>query len=88
LKFEKIFEIQAHSLPIERLRVSLDNQHLFSAGQDGVFGVFSISDKDPSRKDKEFSQVIHSDEILIEKKERDAIQSEIENYKKQIEISK
>jgi WD40 repeat protein len=55
VKFEKIFEVQAHSLPIERLRVSFDNTHLFSAGQDGVFATFSILDKDPQRKDKEYS---------------------------------
>jgi len=53
--FERIYEVQAHSLPIERLRVSFDNQHLYSAGQDGVFGIFSIVDKDPVKKDKEYS---------------------------------
>jgi WD40 repeat protein len=30
--FERIFEIQAHSLPIERIRISYDNSHLFSVG--------------------------------------------------------
>ena len=43
--FEKIFEVQAHSLPIERLRLSYDNQYLYSAGQDGMLGIFQIMDK-------------------------------------------
>jgi len=30
--FEKIYEVQAHSLPIERLRISYDNKFLFSVG--------------------------------------------------------
>ena len=58
MKWQKISEIQAHSLPIERIRVSHDNQYLYSAGQDGVFGTFTISDKDPNKKDKEFSNQV------------------------------
>ena len=71
LNFERLFEIQAHSLPVERLRVAFDNSYIFSAGQDGVFATFQILDKDPARKDKEYGQVIQSEEILIEKAERD-----------------
>jgi hypothetical protein len=40
------------------MRVAYDNQYLFSAGQDGVFATFQILDKDPSRKEKEYGQVI------------------------------
>jgi len=55
---------------------------LFSAGQDGVFSIFNIQDKDPNRKDKEFNnQVIPSEEILIEKQERDKFQADIEHLK-------
>ena len=88
-KFSKIYEVQAHSLPIERIRISHDNQYLFSAGQDGVFSIFNISDKDPHRKDKEFNnQVIPSEEILIEKQERDKFQADIEHLKEQINVAK
>lgn len=70
--FEKIYEAQAHSLPVERLRISFDNNFLFSSGQDGLFAIFEIKDKDPKlKKDKETSQVIMSEEILIQKTERD-----------------
>ena len=83
-----MFEIQAHSLPIERIRVSHDNNHLFSVGQDGMFGIFQILDKDPKTKDKEFNQVIQSEEILIEKSEQDKKKAEIEHLNNQIEIDR
>jgi hypothetical protein len=52
--FEKIFELQAHSLPIERLRINYENNLLFSVGHDGVLGMFEIKDRDPrQKKDKE-----------------------------------
>jgi hypothetical protein len=66
--FQRIFEVQAHSLPIERLRVSYDNQNVYSAGQDGMLGIFQVIDKDKSKNDKEYV-VTPSDEILIEKQE-------------------
>lgn len=78
----KQFEVQAHSLPVERLRLSFDNQTLFSAGQDGLFCVFEIKDKDPKgKKEKESIQIVYSDEILIPKAERDKFQADIEHLK-------
>ena len=84
LPFERVLEVQAHSLPIERLRLSYDNKYLFSAGQDGVFGIFSLTDSEK----KDMSQIHQSDEILIEKQERDKFQADIEHLKNQIEIEK
>lgn len=84
LPFERVLEVQAHSLPIERLRLSYDNKFLFSAGQDGVFGIFSLSDSEK----KDISQINQSDEILIEKQERDKFQADIEHLKNNIEIEK
>ena len=40
--FEKMYEVQAHSLPVERLRISYDNKYLFSVAQDGVLAMFEI----------------------------------------------
>jgi hypothetical protein len=86
--FERIFEIQAHSLPIEKLRLSFDNQFLYSAGQDGMFGIFHVIDKDQVKKDKEYTQLQVSEEILIEKSEQDKKKAEIEHLQNQIEIEK
>ena len=51
--FHKVFEIQAHSLPVERLKISYDNQYLFSAGLDGVLCIFQVVDKMVRKKEKE-----------------------------------
>ena len=45
-------------------------------------------DKDPTKKEKEYNQMGQSDEILIEKQERDKFQADIEHLKNQIEIAK
>ena len=37
--FDKMFEIQAHALPVERLRVSYDNQTLYSSAMDGTLAL-------------------------------------------------
>ena len=60
-------------MPVERLRVSFDNNFLFSTGQDGLFCIFDIKDKDPGRlkKEKESFSMTLSEEILIQKAERD-----------------
>jgi WD40 repeat protein len=43
---EKVNEVQAHSKPVERLRLTHDNQHLFSVGADGLICMFEVKDRD------------------------------------------
>lgn len=70
--FEKVLEVQAHSRSIQRLKLNYDNTRLFSVGDDGVIGVYSIVDKEPKKKDTTQLPIIQlSEEILIEKKRRD-----------------
>ena len=84
--WEKIFEVQAHSLPVERLRISFDNTVLFSSGKDGLLCIFDIKDKDPKgKKEKDSIQLMVSEEILIQKAERDKFQADIEHLKASIE---
>ena len=40
--FEKTYEVQAHALPVSRMRISYDNSTLFSVSSDGTFCVFNI----------------------------------------------
>ncbi|KAJ3047877.1 Cilia- and flagella-associated protein 57, partial [Rhizophlyctis rosea] len=56
----------AHSEAVTKLRVSNDDQYLFSAGEDGCLYVFRISDKEERAKKKERT-VNFADEILITK---------------------
>lgn len=59
---------------------------LFSAGQDGLFCIFDIKDKDPKgKKDKDSISIVYSEEILIPKAERDKFMADIEHLKQSIE---
>lgn len=75
---EKINEVQAHSKQIERLKLTYDNHHLFSAGADGCLMIHDIKDRDPKGKQRERECLAFSDEILTEKNEIDQINQEIE----------
>jgi len=73
MKLDKINEVQAHSKAIERMRLSYDNHHLFTVGQDGCLIIHDVKDRDPKGKNKERECLPFSDEILTEK-------TEIEQY--------
>lgn len=74
-------EYQAHSLPIERIRVSQDDCYLFTSGQDGVLIIWEIKDKDVRtlRKEKEALGLPYAEEIMITKGEIEELQQAIEN---------
>ena len=55
-------EHEAHAAAVTKLRISFDDQYLFSASEDGVIYVFKIADKDEHtlKRDK---APIFSDEV-------------------------
>jgi hypothetical protein len=59
-------EHQGHSATVTRLRVSFDDQYLFSASEDGSVIVWKISERDRAglKRDRE---VMYADEILVTK---------------------
>lgn len=58
---------------------------MFSIGADGVVAIYTITDKENIRKNAvQFPQIHFSEEILIEKKRRDEIQSEIKRLTEDI----
>jgi hypothetical protein len=77
--------IPAHSDAIERMRITHDNGYLITASRDGTLMVHEIKDKDPrglvARKtgDANFSE-----EILTEKTEMDAYQTQIDSLKNEL----
>lgn len=77
----KLFEIQAHAQMVTRIRISYDNQFLYTAGADGTLCVFEI--KNSLREKRELVTNI-SPEILIKKKQRDELQQEIRNLQESI----
>ena len=71
---EKLNEVQAHGNGgIERMRISFDNNFLFTAGRDGSLMILDIKDKDPRggliRQRDLGSMIPFSQEILTEKQE-------------------
>eukprot|EP00398_MALV-I-01_sp_L67-1_P000447 gene447-864_t len=61
-------EYAAHSLPATRLRVTYDDQHLISVGDDGSLFIFDVRKKDRlgAKRDKE-NALPPADEILVTK---------------------
>ena len=60
-------EYQGHSKGIERIRVSFDDYYLFTVSQDASLIIWEIKDRDvrTARRDKDFSSIPFSEEILI-----------------------
>jgi len=83
----KVFEIQAHSQPVERLRLTYDNTTLLSGGRDGVLCIFEVKDKEPKiRKDgKELPPIAISDDLLIPIYERNKCKEDIRILRSSIE---
>jgi len=85
--FDKAFEVQAHSKQINRLKLNFQNDRLFSVGDDGVLGIFTITDKEPKKPNQQqLPAITISDEILIQKKKRDTLQEEIRKLKADIKM--
>ena len=80
LPLNKINEVQAHSKPIERMKLSFDNNYLFTGGQDGLLIIHDIKDRDPrgAKREREGLGLPYSDEILTEKAEIEAFITEKE----------
>ncbi|KAJ3302044.1 Cilia- and flagella-associated protein 57 [Kappamyces sp. JEL0829] len=78
----------AHSGPITRLRVSYDDQYLFSVGDDGCFYIFKIFDKD-NRSFKREREMVYADEILVTKsdlEEKNAMMGELKTRVEELKM--
>lgn len=69
---------------MERIRLNFDHTRLFSVGADGVVAIYSIETANQKKHAAMFPQFQFSEEILIEKKRRDEIQSEIQHLSEDI----
>ena len=66
------------------MRISYDNQYLYTAGMDGSLCVFQIVDKDKNKREL----TNYSQEILIRKKVRDELKQQIHNLEESIKTEK
>lgn len=71
-------DYQAHSKPIERMRISNDDKYLFSAAQDGSICVFEVTDKSV-RTAKDGPAIPYCDELIIPKAKIDKYVNKIES---------
>ncbi|KAJ3295052.1 Cilia- and flagella-associated protein 57 [Borealophlyctis nickersoniae] len=81
-------EHQAHAAPVTRLRVSYDDQYLFSAAEDGTLYMFRISDKE-DRAIKKDKPLTFADEILITKsdlEEKTLLMSELQRNLEELKL--
>ncbi|KND04574.1 uncharacterized protein SPPG_00295 [Spizellomyces punctatus DAOM BR117] len=77
-------EHQAHSAPVTKLRVSYDDQFLFSTSEDGALYVFKISDKE-GRGLKRDREIVYADEILVTKSDLEEKNSTMAELKTRVE---
>jgi hypothetical protein len=85
LKMDRISEVQAHSMPIERMRISFDNNNLFTCGKDGCLIIHDVKDRDPKGKTSQREGLPISDEILTEKTEIDGYVQEKEQLDNELQ---
>ena len=84
-----VFEIQAHSLNVQRLKLSYDNNTLFSASSDGSLCVFTLADKvDPKKKILDLPSSKTCTEFLTPKMQREKIRNDIRNLNDSIKAAK
>jgi len=74
---DKVNEVQGHSKPMERMRMSYNNKNLFTVGQDGALIILDIIDRDTKgiSRQPQLGFKDYSNEILTEKSEMDKIKS-------------
>ena len=70
-----------HSKSIIRLALNHENNCLFSSSEDASLAFFGIVDKEPRKKELHVPQ---SAELLIPRKEREAIMDKIDSLKSEI----
>merc|ERR1719331_2683091 len=79
-------EYQAHASPATRLRVTVDDQYLFSAGEDACLFIFDVRKKDRviSKRDKE-ATLPFADEIMVTRTFLDEKQAKLGDLERQVD---
>lgn len=84
----EFLEHVAHDKPINSLRLSYDDQFLFSCSEDGCIYIYKVTEKEERptfgiiKKDR---TIIYSDEILVTKTDIDEIENQMIELKRNIE---
>lgn len=77
-------EYQAHAAPVTRIRITGDDQYLFSTGEDGCLCIFDVKRKTQAKRDKDGALGI-ADEILVTRAFLDDKQAAVVDLDRQVE---
>mmetsp|Transcript_9007 Transcript_9007/g.25093 ORF Transcript_9007/g.25093 Transcript_9007/m.25093 type:complete len:1245 (-) Transcript_9007:111-3845(-) len=78
-------EYQAHSAPVSRIRITHDDQYVFSSGDDGCLCIFDVRRKAPSSKRDKDGALGFADEILVTRTFLDDKQAALLDLERQVE---
>eukprot|EP00826_Nyctotherus_ovalis_P037483 TRINITY_DN3417_c0_g7_i2.p1 TRINITY_DN3417_c0_g7~~TRINITY_DN3417_c0_g7_i2.p1 ORF type:complete len:762 (-),score=310.09 TRINITY_DN3417_c0_g7_i2:49-2313(-) len=70
-------DIQAHSKPIKKMRVSCNDKYLFTGGKDGCVIVYAINEREKAHGPRD-TNLLYSDEILTDKQQVSYVESKLE----------
>lgn len=78
-------EVQVHSAPVTRMRISPDDAYLFSAAEDASLFVFDVREKDArgAKRDKEATS--YAEEILVTKSDLEEKTQSMAELKQKVE---
>jgi len=80
-----VHEIFVHSKPIKKMKVSYNDDHLFTIGEDGLLVVYELYDKETQNKrEKEGSEAEYAEDFLISKDEYSTLKTKIEKYERKL----
>merc|ERR1712039_297334 len=74
-----------HSAPVSRIRITYDDQYLFSTGDDGCLCIFDIKKKVASKRDRADGALGFADEILVTRAFLDDKQAALLELERQVE---
>ncbi|KAK6099155.1 hypothetical protein MT418_000606 [Batrachochytrium dendrobatidis] len=77
-------EHQGHSSAITKIRISYDDQYLFSSSEDGCLYIFKITDRDGCNTKRE-RDIVYADEILVTKSDLEEKNSLMAELKTRVE---
>lgn len=77
-------ETQAHAGPIERMRITLDDMWLFTAGSDGCLIIWEIKDKEARLARGKDIGLPFSEELLLTRQDEEEKQAELDSAKARI----
>jgi len=80
-----VHETFVHSKPIKKMKISYNDDYLFTVGEDGLLVVYEVSDKEAqSKREKEGSEAEYAEDFLISKDYYVGLKTKIDKYERKL----